>query len=299
MKLIKYIVFMLKTIYYRVRLSGVVFNLVNYLLNFLYKFNKSNNDKINSSIVDGLKKNGYVVMPVSNLLNKEELIVLQDQAKEALETIRRMVQSVEKNIDGKNYLKRYTQCTGLAPLTDLLATETISGRIYEIACMYFNTIPRITNIDYWLNVPEVPGTRPIASQIWHRDYEDKKLLKVFVYFTDVDEKSGAFSVVSKTHYGSADSKVFPTKPPLGVTVSDIDVNERFGTSRIKQIEAPSLTAVFVDTSALHRGGYCVSGERFLFTSTFTSFAGISPRLFSVPKSISCQLDRLTKLSLTK
>ena len=80
--------------------------------------------------------------------------------------------------------------------------------------MYFNTIPRITNIDYWLNVPEVPGTRPIASQIWHRDYEDKKLLKVFVYFTDVDEKSGAFSVVSKTHYGSADSKVFPTKPPL-------------------------------------------------------------------------------------
>ena len=299
MKLIKYLAFLLKTIYFRMRLSVVVFNLVNYLVNFLYKFNKPSGDKINSSIVDGLRTNGYVVMPVSHLLNKEELIILEDQAKEAEGAIRRTAQLVEKNVSEKTYLKRYTQSMGLAPLTDLLSTETMSGRIYEIACMYFNSIPRITNIDYWLNVPEARGTRPTASQIWHRDYEDKKLLKVFVYFTDVDEGSGAFSVVSKTHYGSADAKVFPTKPPLGVTVSDGDVNDRFGPLRVKQIEAPSLTVVFVDTSALHRGGYCVSGERFLFTSTFTSFAGISPRLFSVPNSISRLLDKASKLSLTK
>ena len=73
----------------------------------------------------------------------------------------------------------------------------------------------------------------------------------------------------------------------------------FKEERIRKFEVPALTIVLVDTSALHRGGYCTSGERFLFTSTFTSFAGISPRLFSVPKSLFRVLDKSSNLSVTR
>lgn len=295
----KKLLILLRSCYYRFRASQAFFDLAKFCTNLFFDKKKIKDKPFYTNIVNQLVEHGAVVLPASDLFDGPELSILKQQAGNAEQIVRRAGVSNSKILGEKNYLTRYSESAGAAPLTDFLAVETITGRIYDIATLYFGSIPRITNIDYWLNVPEPEERAPFASQLWHRDYEDRKLLKFFMYFTDVDEGRGAFSLISQTHYGTTDAKQFPTKPPLGVTVSDKDVNAQFKEERIRKFEVPALTIVLVDTSALHRGGYCTSGERFLFTSTFTSFAGISPPLFSVPKSLFRVLDKSSNLSVTR
>ncbi len=51
----------------------------------------------------------------------------------------------------------------------------------------------------------------VASQRWHRDYNDKHLLKVFLYMSDVDEAAGPFEYVPGNMIGGATgfADVFP------------------------------------------------------------------------------------------
>ena len=296
MQALKKFLFSIKSFYYKIRSSSAFFNLVNLLVRSILRPQKTALDPKIASIVKKIKENGYIVMPATDLFDATEMSILQNQAEQAEESSS-FVNFCRTKFREKSFLKRYSEIIGSAPLSDFLATETINGQLYKIACDYFGSIPRITNIDYWLNLPEADLPDPTASQLWHRDYEDKKLMKVFFYFTDVDEGNGAFSLVESTHFGSSDSNVFPTKPPLGVTVASDIINRHFGLSRVKKISTKRLTIAIADTSGLHRGGYCTTGDRFLFTSTFTSFAGISPRLFSVPKDMYKELNTASKISL--
>ena len=59
------------------------------------------------------------------------------------------------------------------------------------------------------------GSEAVSSQRWHRDPEDRKLCKVFIYLNDVDENAGHFTYVKGSHYLGKWGKLFPQKPPKG------------------------------------------------------------------------------------
>ena len=83
-------------------------------------------------------------------------------------------------------------------------------------------------------------------------------------------------------------------------VEDNDINTQFQKNEQKTFILKDGTFVFADTSGLHKGGHCISDERFLFTFTYTSFAGISPRNFtlSIDKAFDA-LEANKKASLQK
>ena len=152
------------------------------------------------------------------------------------------------------------------------------GRALDIAREYFLQDVRLTNIDYWLNFPTNVNCQPIGSQQWHRDYEDRKVIKIFVYFTNVSVSNGPFHYVENTHSNGQWYQSFPTKPPLGVVVNDSDITRSFPEEKIKAFYVDAGTVLFADTAGLHKGGFCEVDERFIFTATYTSFAGISQPL---------------------
>lgn len=232
-----------------------------------------------SKIVTQIREHGFAIATLSDFLSKKQLTTVKLEAQRAQKLLSNEVSKKEEKIGKKNFLKRYTDLDPYGPVSDLLASEFIKGRFSEIARRYFRQNVRITNLDYWLNFPSASKDSPKGSQLWHRDYEDRQLLKVFIYFNKIIESNGPLSYVQNTHYFENKENLFPTTPPLGVVVPEDEITRSFSEGDIVSFKVPHLSVVFVDTSGLHKGGLCESGIRFSFTATYTSFAGISKRLF--------------------
>ena len=71
-----------------------------------------------------------------------------------------------------------------------------SQRLLDIANAYLEMWSKLEYVDVWYSVPQPAAAERISSQRWHRDYNDKHLLKVFLYLVDVDEDMGPFQYVA-------------------------------------------------------------------------------------------------------
>jgi hypothetical protein len=123
-------------------------------------------------------------------------------------------------------------------------------------------------VDNWFTVPYPGAEKRIASQRWHRDPEDDHVVKVFLYFSDVDEDAGAFEYIRDSpkggRYGDlwsweADGAFYPPQRELEEAVSPDD--------RLT-LTGPTGTLIFADTSGFHRGGFARTKPRVLATFTY-------------------------------
>ena len=75
---------------------------------------------------------------------------------------------------------------------------------------------KLEYIDLWYSPPAAERLERVASQQWHRDFNDRHLLKAFLYLVDVDAGAGPFEYVP----GSAGSGPYASEwpwRPLGTT----------------------------------------------------------------------------------
>src|SRR5206468_1080734 len=61
-----------------------------------------------------------------------------------------------------------------------------SRRMLDIANTYLGLWSKLEYVDMWYSVPQPAGADRKSSQRWHRDFNDKHLLKAFLYLVDVD-----------------------------------------------------------------------------------------------------------------
>jgi hypothetical protein len=132
-------------------------------------------------------------------------------------------------------------------------------------------------------VAPVGEAAPISSQRWHRDPEDKKICKVFIYLNDVDEEAGPFIYAKKTHADGKWGGLFPQKPPQG----RIDINESVLKRVLPEENFQAVTGrvgsvVFADPAGIHRGGHARSKQRLMSTSGFCSAASLWLPKFKYP-----------------
>src|SRR5262249_7951019 len=129
------------------------------------------------------------------------------------------------------------------------------------------------------------------SQLWHRDPEDRYILKLFVYMTDVDEQSGPLSYAPGTHARGLVKKT----PAATLCKEGPAYNYRTDDDQMAKIVrqqdwitavGPKKTMVFVDTSGFHKGGLVRSHDRILYNCMYNSLAT------TYPKSLRPKLTRL-------
>jgi Phytanoyl-CoA dioxygenase (PhyH) len=109
----------------------------------------------------------------------------------------------------------------------------------------------------------------VASQEWHRDPEDQHVVKVFLYFSDVDEDAGPFEYIPQSadgfKYGHLwpwdEGERYPPTEELEAAIPDADRILATG---------PAGTLVFCDTSGFHRGGYARTKPRILSYHTYVN-----------------------------
>lgn len=139
-----------------------------------------------------------------------------------------------------------------------------------------------------------PRSQALGSQRWHRDPEDKKHCKLFLYLTDVDESSGPFMYVCRSHYGGKWSGLFPRKFPKGIYPQQGEVEKNISAKDVKICIGRAGTMIFCDTGGFHKGGYAIKNERLMFNSVYSSKGAVFPIRYRYPPNFSEEFEKLDK-----
>ncbi len=133
------------------------------------------------------------------------------------------------------------------------------------------------------------GGEQLETRLWHRDGEDKRIVKIIVYLNDVDRGGGAYEFIPR-----------PSAPalwrtaPLGNRIDERTMSRFVPETAWRPCNGPRGTVVFTDTcSVFHRGQVAHSEDR---RTLFFAYNSTSPRM---PQSCAPMFDRARLLETEK
>lgn len=104
---------------------------------------------------------------------------------------------------------------------------------------------------------------------WHMDIEDRRMLKLIVYLSDVDDGCGPFEYIDPTRSGQATRAL---RYSSGF-VSDAVMDRVVPCESWRRVIGPRLSAIFVDSSRIfHRVLAPTTGDRYSMTFSYSSTA---------------------------
>ncbi len=115
--------------------------------------------------------------------------------------------------------------------------------VLEVVQEFLGAKPTISNVNMWWSF----GGRKQAehAQLFHRDLDDWRFCKLFIYLTDVNAASGPHIYVK----GSSQSPKFRKIRRY----SDAEIENAFGKENILKFMEPKGTSFLVDTYGFHKG----------------------------------------------
>jgi hypothetical protein len=225
---------------------------------------------------------GIVVSDSSRFLSPAGQNALADASKNVLEISRREdIQDIATGKKASQNTKKDFIIHLVSRLDELSKNDPIlkvalDTKLLEIVSSYLGVWPQLYSVSAWLNYPTEDEAK--TSQLWHRDPEDMKLIKVFIYLDKVDESTGPFSYIPDTHpFGSAAGKAALYEKKKRVL--DNELAEVYPSSTWMSCVGPANTMILADTVGYHRGGKPSVGQRILISLTYTSGAPFSGRCF--------------------
>lgn len=177
--------------------------------------------------------------------------------------------SVEFGGEKSNYLaKRYT--SGVS-ITDAFLLRFVHNRELDYYLrQYFGGNYLTNHYDYW-KTRSSDDVR-IGSQRWHTDPEDPVMLKIFVYFSEVDKSHGATEIIAGTQVNGQNCiRKWHQKKLTGGYIEEDVLETKIHNHKDLIYEAIGNTGdiLFLDTTALHRGGHGTESRQ-MANITFTS-----------------------------
>ncbi|NCJ07078.1 hypothetical protein GS597_11275 [Synechococcales cyanobacterium C] len=126
--------------------------------------------------------------------------------------------------------------------------------LLNIVSRYLECKPTISNVNVIWSFPG-DKLKPQAAQNYHRDVDDWKFLKLFVYLTDVETDSGPHCFVQGSHKYLGFTKIG--------RISDHVINSTFEDSKKLEILGRMGYAFLEDTFAIHKGKFPEVSPRLL------------------------------------
>jgi Phytanoyl-CoA dioxygenase (PhyH) len=256
-------------------------------------------------LLNQLIRDGIVITSVAELLGDTSLYdELEASLRKREADLADRIDSARKNIDIQGKVKSYLiPLLGSRPLLnpdDIFVRFALQRQLLGIVNGYFGMFAKLHYYNVWHNFATT--NEPRESQMWHRDPEDRYILKVFVYFTDIDEGAGPLSYVPGTH-ARGDLKL---EAPSTVYLEGHTRVRRSDDSQMSVIApkskwitalGPRGTAVLVDTTGYHKGGWARERDRILYTCMFTSKASPYPEEFDRKLPLSNYPDKNVAFAL--
>lgn len=149
-------------------------------------------------------------------------------------------------------------------------------RVLQLAHHHLGAAPILAQMDAWWSLPN--GSQPEGPQIFHRDRDDFRACKLFVYLSDVGPTNGPHVFVRGSHrLGSVAAMLAPlrlTPAQMGALFTgngrqvSAAIEGIFGAA-VSEITGSAGTSFLESTYGFHRGKVPESGKRCLFQVLYT------------------------------
>ncbi|MCI0490621.1 MAG: phytanoyl-CoA dioxygenase family protein [Blastocatellia bacterium] len=179
-----------------------------------------------------------------------------------------------------DFVARQFGSDGPVDPADAILRLALDPLVVDTVNAFLQLWSKLREIDIEYRVPCHIQLRPRKSaQTWHRDEWEQ--LKVFLYFSDVDEESGALEYIPGSRRGGPFAHLWPLPEGRGADgylhPPDHIIAEAVTDSDRILCAGPRGTMVFCDTAGIHRGGFARSRARVLASWAFYAPAAFSSR----------------------
>ena len=265
-------------LFMRIRASDFAFLWLNRRARVLFQKSPLPFLETQKAIVASMKKDGIAFSNLSSLFGRDMMPELVRHA-EALES--RAFVNRKKSF----LMNLFDEEPLLVPYENLFIESALAPTIVRIANAYLGMFSRFYFCSLNITTPVGSGADAVASQKWHRDPEERMLLKMFIYLSDVDEESGPFTYIKGSQRGGRYGALFPQKPPRSSYPEEAEVLARVRKEDIFQCVGKAGSVIFADTAGLHRGGFAKSKKRIMFTAGFYPGSSVWPELMKRPTDL--------------
>jgi len=237
-------------------------------------------DAVQQRVLDELGREGYATLPFSELIGNasvwDELEADGESFRAETEAgLTREGSGGESGLrrrPGKEFVVRKYAYGARLELDDPRLRLRTNPRLLDLANAYLGLWSKLEYVDLWYTPPAGEEERR-SSQRWHRDFNDRHLLKAFIYLVDVDEEAGPFEYVPRSAPGGELESLWPWRP-LGENYPPQDELAERIDGRAVTFTAPKGTIIFCNTCGFHRGGFATEKPRVLATFTWDSPASL-------------------------
>jgi len=239
-------------------------------------------------VVADLRRDGFALADVRELVPELWPLALgEGRAFVASERVQRGIGSYRpEGGRGKDYIVKLHQARPTLPADDLWLRMGLAPALLDTVSSYLGLWPKLNYVDLWYTIPSPVERQAQASQRWHRDPEDERLVKVFLYLSDVGTGAGPLEYVRGSHGTGRWAGLWPNPdpgtasyPPAGELEARIPAADR------ALATGPIGTLVFCDTYGFHRGGLATEQARVLANWAYVTPASIFARRFDVEGSV--------------
>lgn len=205
---------------------------------------------ISADVASQLRAKGVAVAKISDFSEMPDIGSL----KEEFSILVRDFQANPRQIGDKAFIQRLVQDDLDTDRFPAIRQYLLNAEIALATGLYLGLTPKLTSFKVWRSHYTGEQERS-GSQNWHRDFNEKQMVRVFLYFNDVRTENGAGEYVTGTHYLGDDFDSLQYSEELGTYATQDQVNDTFPIERQVVAEGPPGTIYFIDTAGLHRGGY--------------------------------------------
>lgn len=261
-------------------------------------------DEVQTRIVDDLSREGYSLLAVSDVLDDEQWDGIQRQAESFIaDTEAGLAGSGEhlKVREGKEFVVRLHSYGAAVGADDAWFRACASRRMLDVANAYLELWSKLEYVDMWYSVPQPANADRISSQRWHRDFNDRKLVKVFLYLVDVDEGAGPFQYIAGSAPGGPNADAWPWRPLGENYPPEAELEQQISPDAVRTFTGPKGTLLFCNTAGFHRGGFATTSPRVLATATYSSpasLAALTERSYHCDASVVADDDDTVTFALT-
>ena len=241
-------------------------NILNNVSLKAFKNSKYKIEMLEKNIIDTIIKDGIAITHIDDFedcYNKDDLDKYYEEKKKI------KISSIKKFFNyyvGGNYQTQKQKIK----VNEFLFKISTSEPFLKIINTYFKLFGKLVYLELNETDLERKSSNSEFSQNWHRDPGIRKIIKVFIYFNDVDKNSGPFTYIKQSHNSGKWGKIFKQRKfgvngcyPNPEEISNVIPNKYF-----LECTGKKGTIIFADTTGLHRGANQFKKKRVMSTSVF-------------------------------
>ena len=233
-----------------------------------------------------MRQDGIATASFHELFSNEVWTDLEEDIRGFAHETETRLDEYRQRTEGKTYIVRrfVARNTGAVKpkkakfaLSDRWLRLGLSSQILDVVNAYRGKWTYLIDLDNWYTIPDAAARERVESQQWHRDPWNDHIVKVFVYFSDVDDEAGPFEYVRGSPAGGRHGELWPWTPK-GIYPPPEEFEASVPALDRLTVTGQAGTIIFCDTSGFHCGGAAKTKPRILSYHTYVSPPpGKSPR----------------------